>query len=167
MRKIAKAIDTAPNASAESTSELLSAKRPMPKNSASVQNTRIAISTQETGGLAGSLYLHCDPTASHYLKVLLDAIFGPENFRSDIIWKRQTAHSDATTKFASLNDNLLMYGKSREAIFNVVREPLSDEYVKKFYKFHDTDGRLYQLDNIAAPEGGGMSAIRKDTGRPN
>ena len=115
----------------------------------------------------GSLYLHCDPTASHYLKVLLDAIFGPENFRSDIIWKRQTAHSDATTKFASLNDNLLLFGRSREAVFNVVREPLSEEYVKKFYKFLDADGRRYQLDNIAAPEGGGMSAIRKDTGRPN
>jgi DNA modification methylase len=114
----------------------------------------------------GSLYLHCDPTACHYLKILLDAIFGPTNFRSDIIWKRQTAHSDATTKFASLNDNVLLFGKSRDAIFNVVREPLSKEYIEKFYRFKESGGRRYQLDNIAAPEGGGMSAIKKDTGTP-
>jgi site-specific DNA-methyltransferase (adenine-specific) len=115
----------------------------------------------------GSLYLHCDPTASHYLKILLDAVFGAANFRSDIVWKRATAHSDANTKFAAVTDTILFYGKSREAKFNVVRQPLDKDYVEKFYRFTDADGRRYQLDNMAAPEGGGMSAIRKDTGKPN
>ena len=52
----------------------------------------------------GSLYLHCDPTASHYLKIILDTIFNPQNFRNEIIWKRQSAHSDAKTKFADVTD---------------------------------------------------------------
>jgi len=115
----------------------------------------------------GSLYLHCDQTASHYLKIILDAIFGPLNFRSEITWKRQTAHSDATTKFATVNDCILFFAKTKDTKFNVVREPLNEAYVEKVYKFTDSDGRRYQLDNIAEPEGGGMSAIRKDTGKPN
>lgn len=115
----------------------------------------------------GSLYLHCDPTASHYLKVLLDAVFDIHNFRSDVIWKRQTAHSDATTKFATVSDSILFYAKSKDAPFNVVRQPLNPGYVEKFYKYKDADGRRYQLDNMAAPEGGGMAAINKRTGRPN
>jgi len=55
----------------------------------------------------GSLYLHCDPTASHYLKVLLDAVFGAVNFRNEIVWKRTSAHSDARTKFADVSDTVL------------------------------------------------------------
>ncbi len=83
----------------------------------------------------GSLYLHCDPTASHYLKITLDSIFDPTNFRSDITWKRQTAHSDATTKFATVNDCILFYAKSKLTQFNVVRTPLDANYVEKFYRF--------------------------------
>ena len=52
----------------------------------------------------GSIYLHCDPTASHYLKLILDAVFGVSNFRNEITWKRQSAHSDARYKFADVND---------------------------------------------------------------
>lgn len=115
----------------------------------------------------GSLYLHCDQTASHYLKVALDAIFDPTNFRSEIIWKRQTAHSDATTKFATVSDCILFYAKSRLTEFTVVRSPLDPNYVEKFYRFEEQDGRRYQLDNMAAPEGGGMAAINKTTGKPN
>jgi DNA modification methylase len=115
----------------------------------------------------GSLYLHCDPTASHYLKVLLDAVFDVHNFRSDVVWKRQTAHSDAKLKFATVSDNILFYAKSKDAPFHVVRQPLGEEYVKKFYKYEDADKRRYQLDNMAAPAGGGMAAINKRTGRPN
>lgn len=57
----------------------------------------------------GSLYLHCDPTASHYLKTVLDVVFGPENFRNEIIWKRTTAHSDARRRFAAVSDTILFY----------------------------------------------------------
>jgi adenine specific DNA methylase Mod len=115
----------------------------------------------------GSIYLHCDATASHYLRLMMDCIFGPNNFRSEIIWKRATAHSDAITKFATVSDTILFYSASPDAKFNVIREPLSEEYKKKFYKHIDADGRRFQLDNIAAPEGGGMSAINKKTGKPN
>ncbi|MCA3630148.1 MAG: restriction endonuclease [Methylobacterium sp.] len=115
----------------------------------------------------GSLYLHCDPTASHYLKILLDAVFGAANYRSEVIWKRQSAHSDATTKFASVSDKILFFSKSKDTKFNQVRTPLDPEYVEKFYRFQDSDGRRYRLSDMSAPEGGGMSAINKNTGRPN
>src|SRR5438876_10449359 len=65
----------------------------------------------------GSLYLHCDPTASHYLKVILDTIFSPRNFRNEIVWRRQTAHSDAKYKFSDVADILLFYVKSNKAQF--------------------------------------------------
>jgi len=55
----------------------------------------------------GSLYLHCDPTASHYLKVLLDAVFGPTNFRNEIVWKRTSSHNDARRKYADLSDTIV------------------------------------------------------------
>lgn len=60
----------------------------------------------------GSLYLHCDPTASHYLKVILDTIFGAENFRNEITWKRTSAHNDAKRKFADICDIIFYYSKS-------------------------------------------------------
>ncbi len=60
----------------------------------------------------GSIYLHCDPTASHYLKLMLDAIFGPEAFRNEITWKRTTAHSSAK-KFAPVHDVLLYYAAGK------------------------------------------------------
>jgi site-specific DNA-methyltransferase (adenine-specific) len=99
----------------------------------------------------GSIYLHCDPTASHYLKILMDAVFGPQNFRNEITWKRTTAHSDARGKFAVVTDILHYYVKSNSAPFNVVRTPLDPEYVSKFYRFRDEDGRLYMLDNMRSP----------------
>ena len=115
----------------------------------------------------GSLYLHCDPTASHYLKILLDAVFGASNFRSEIIWKRQSAHNDAKRQYADLSDVILFYSKSKDMPFNVVRVPLDEDYVSKFYRHKDADGRRYRLSDMSAPEGGGMAAINKTTGKPN
>ena len=100
----------------------------------------------------GSLYLHCDPTASHYLKVILDTTFGVQNFRNEIIWKRQTAHSDAKTKFSDVADIVLFYVKSQEAIFYPQYGLHDPEYLRKFYRFDDNDGRgLYQLADMASP----------------
>ena len=97
----------------------------------------------------GSFYLHCDPTASHYLKLILDAIFGPQNYRNEIVWKRQSAHSDATSKFSDVTDTLLFYTKSKEAKFNPQYDPHDQYYITKFYRFDDNDGRgPYRLDNI-------------------
>ena len=116
----------------------------------------------------GSIYLHCDNTASHYIKILMDGIFGAGNFRNEIIWKRQSAHSDAKLKFGSVNDSILYYAKSKAAKFNPQYGEHDTSYVDKFYRFDDHDGRgRYRLGDMSAPKGGGMSAINKTTGKPN
>jgi site-specific DNA-methyltransferase (adenine-specific) len=97
----------------------------------------------------GSLYLHCDPTASHYLKLLLDAVFAPTNFRNEIIWKRTTAHSSAK-KFGPVHDVLLYYGKSDQVRWNAPRTDYEVEYLDRYYKFDDGDGRLYWRADLCA-----------------
>ena len=79
----------------------------------------------------GSIYLHCDPTASHYLKMLLDAVFGPRNFRNEITWKRYGAHNDVgqgSTRFGRVHDIILLYGKSETVIWQQQFVPLEDSY---------------------------------------
>jgi len=100
----------------------------------------------------GSLYLHCDPTASHYLKVGLDAIFGPQNFRSDITWKRTNVHSDSKS-WSAVADTLLYYAKDarRPFTWNPERATHSEEYVRSKYRYEDSDGRRYMLDNMTSP----------------
>jgi len=101
---------------------------------------------------SGSLYLHCDPTASHYLKILLDMIFGVENFTNEITWKRQSAHSDAKHKFPDITDTILFYTKNKEAIFHPQYREHDLDYIEKFYRFDDKDGRgLYRLGDMASP----------------
>ena len=96
----------------------------------------------------GSLYLHCDPTASHYLKVILDAIFGPKQFRNEIVWKRTTAHNDAN-RFGRIHDVLLFYGKSGSRTFNRLYQPISEEQRAR-YKYQDERG-WYRAENLTAP----------------
>ena len=98
----------------------------------------------------GSLYLHCDPTASHYLKVMLDAIFGPMNFRGEITWLRTTTHNDAK-RWSPNADILLYYGKSDKVTWNPVHVAHTDDYVAAKYKFDDGDGRLYGLWDMTSP----------------
>ncbi len=105
----------------------------------------------------GSLYLHCDPTASHYLKVLLDAIFGPAMFRNEIIWRRTTGKSLMTIKLPSNHDTILSYQKSEAAYWNVAEafvpydhENLPAKTAEK-YSHVDETGRRYQLDNLINP----------------
>lgn len=101
---------------------------------------------------SGSLYLHCDPVASHYLKLVLDIIFEPKNFRNEITWKRQSAHSDAKKRLADVADIILFYVKSNSAEFKPQYKEHDPEYVRKFYRFDDYDGRgPYRLDNMASP----------------
>ena len=100
----------------------------------------------------GSLYLHCDPTASHYLKILLDAVFGAKNFRTEIIWKRTNSHNDAKHAFPDLSDVILFYAKTDASLFTPTHLQHDPEYVKKFYRHDDNDGRgAYTLDNMASP----------------
>ncbi|WP_441252667.1 DNA methyltransferase [Tardiphaga sp. 71_E8_N1_1] len=98
----------------------------------------------------GSVYLHCDPTASHYLKVLLDAIFGPVRFVNEIVWKRYGAHNDSST-YGRVHDVLLFYSRSDEMVFNKQYEPYSAEYVEERFRFSDPDGRRWAEQNLASP----------------
>lgn len=99
---------------------------------------------------SGSLYLHCDPTMSHYLKVVLDAIFGAEKFRGEITWLRTTTHNDAK-RWSPNADIILYYGKSNNVTWNGSYAEYSEKYVSEKYRFDDGDGRRYQLDNITSP----------------
>ena len=100
----------------------------------------------------GSLYLHCDPTASHYLKIVLDTIFGAVNFRNEIIWKRQSAHSDAKNKFPDIADIILFYAKTKDESFYPQYIEHDPAYVEKFYRFDDGDGRgLYRHGDMSSP----------------
>jgi site-specific DNA-methyltransferase (adenine-specific) len=92
----------------------------------------------------GSLYLHCDPTASHYLRILLDSIFGPAHFRNEIIWKRTHAHS-GRNKLGSVHDVILLYCKGEQSVWNRQFADYSEDYVERFFRFYDDDGRRYRL----------------------
>ncbi|MEQ8283803.1 MAG: DNA methyltransferase [Parvibaculum sp.] len=99
----------------------------------------------------GSLYLHCDPTASHYLKILMDAIFGPTNFGNEIVWKRQNSKGLAFTRFARNHDIILRYTKSDKWIWNAQYTEHDPEYVRQFYKYTDEKGRTYRLADLTNP----------------
>ncbi len=104
----------------------------------------------------GSLYLHCDPTASHYLKLLLDAVFGSDNFRNEAIWKRQSAHSDARG-YGSVHDTVLFYAKSNSFVWNPTFQPYDPAYVDRYYRYTDADGRRFMSGDLSAAglQGGG------------
>jgi site-specific DNA-methyltransferase (adenine-specific) len=99
----------------------------------------------------GSLYLHCDPTASHYLKVVMDTIFGKGNFRNEISWRRSNPKSLHKTNFANCRDVILRFSKSSEAVFNKIFAEHDLEYVNKAYRYTDQDGRRYRLLPLLNP----------------
>jgi adenine specific DNA methylase Mod len=105
----------------------------------------------------GSLYLHCDPTASHYLKILLDSIFGVTNFRNDIIWKRVSTvkgnFGQGSKFFGPNTDSILFYAKGDESVFHQIFTDYSEEYIGNFYKYNDPDGRQYRLISMIGPGG--------------
>ncbi len=108
----------------------------------------------------GSLYLHCDPTTSHYLKVLLDAIFDPRNFKNEITWKRTSAHSSAK-RCGPIHDTIFYYSKSDEYTWNPQYTPYDEGYIKTFYRHVDPDGRRYRVSDLTA------AGIRRgSSGRP-
>ncbi len=91
----------------------------------------------------GSIYLHCDPTMSHYLKTTLDCIFGESNFRNEIIWLRKQGeqHNLARKRLPSSHDVIFWYGGSPRAKYNIQYTPYSDEYIEKNYKYSDSKGK--------------------------
>lgn len=104
----------------------------------------------------GSLYLHCDPTASHYLKILLDAVFGAQFYRNEITWKRTTAHSDTKNRFSHVTDIILFYVKADKATWTPQYGPHAESYVKSHYRHVDERGRLYRHDNIIRSQSMGL-----------
>ena len=99
----------------------------------------------------GSLYLHCDPTASHYLKLLLDTVFGNRNFRNEITWKRTVSHNDAKRNYSAIGDSIFYYTKGDDFTFHAQYMPYSEEHLSKIYKYVDENGRRYSTSNIRSP----------------
>jgi len=106
---------------------------------------------------SGSLYLHCDWHASHYLKVELDKIFERQNFRNEIVWKRHNAHNDTrhgTKSFGRVHDVILFYTKSKDYTWNSMYQPYPEEYIKKTYRHVESEtGRQYALGDLSGPGG--------------
>ncbi len=108
----------------------------------------------------GSLYLHCDPTASHYLKLLLDAVFGAMNFRSEIIWQRTSAHSSAA-RYGPVHDVILFYVKSDDFVWRPQFTPYSQAYLDTFYDQIDPEGRRWARGDLT-----GAGTRNGETGKP-
>ena len=105
----------------------------------------------------GSIYLHCDTTASHYLKLVLDAIFGADKFINEIIWQRSLPHGNILKKYGASHDVILFYKKDESATWNGSFLPHRPEYIEQFYKYLEPDGRRYRL----------ISCINPNPDRPN
>lgn len=99
----------------------------------------------------GSIYLHCDPTASHYLKILMDAVYGTGSFVNEINWKRKYGRAGPIKRFGTACDNILFYAKTSQYVFNPQRVANNPEYLEKMFKYVDKDGRRFQADNLASP----------------
>ena len=97
----------------------------------------------------GSIYLHCDPTANHYIKVMMDSIFGHLNFRGEIIWKRTSAHS-AARRPGPVHDVLLLYTASNKYTWNTIHQPFDQSYIDAFYTHKDPDGRRWRRSDLTA-----------------
>jgi site-specific DNA-methyltransferase (adenine-specific) len=95
----------------------------------------------------GSLYLHCDPTAAHYLKIVLDQVFGVERFQSEIIWKRTSAHSSAN-RFGPIHDTIFFYAKGNEWTWNPIFAAYNERYLGEFYTHYDDDKRRWRRSDL-------------------
>lgn len=107
----------------------------------------------------GSVYLHCDPTASHYIKIMMDGIFGHQNFRNEIIWKRTGSHG-GSKRWGPVHDTLLFYTKSDRYTWNRVFQEYDKSYLEKFYRFNDDRGQ-YRLVTLT-----GAGVRTGDSGKP-
>ncbi len=104
----------------------------------------------------GSIYIHCDSTAGHYLKLVMDAVFGQKAYRNEIIWKRTSGHSDAR-RFGRSHDVILYYSLSNKGVWNQTFQPYNDDYVEQYYRYSDPDGRRWMSGDLSAAglQGGG------------
>jgi site-specific DNA-methyltransferase (adenine-specific) len=117
----------------------------------------------------GSLYLHCDPTASHYLKLLLDGVFRADNFKNEFVWKRSSAHNDGkqgAKQAGRIHDIILFYTKSKSWTWNQVFQEYDPEYLDSEYKRASEDGRLYKETDLTAAKPGGDVSYEWRVRRP-
>lgn len=99
----------------------------------------------------GSVYLHCDDSAGHYLKIIMDGIFGEKHFLNDITWKRTSAHSNAK-RYGRIADYILYYSKSGNETWNKnIKQAYDEEYIKKYYRYQEPDGRKFKFGDLTAP----------------
>lgn len=98
-----------------------------------------------------SIYLHCDPTASHYLKLLMDGVFEPEHFLNEITWMRTHSHGNVSRNFGAIVDQILVYTKTDDYTWNQQYTPFPADYVKSTFKYRDPDGRLWQSVTLRNP----------------
>jgi len=99
----------------------------------------------------GSIYVHCDWRVNSYMRMVLDEIFGSNNYRNEIIWKRSNPHGHVDNKYANIHDTILFYSKSERYIFNTQYTPADEDYLTTFFKLDDGDGRKYRLVTLTAP----------------
>ena len=109
----------------------------------------------------GSIYLHCDPTASHYLKLLMDAVFGPEKFRSEIIWRRTGTHSKVR-RWGPIHDTILFYTKSDQYVWNPPKRPYMRGHIKKHFVQEGDGWRTNYSGNVLT----GSGTRNGDSGQP-
>ena len=118
----------------------------------------------------GSIYLHCDPTAGHYLKTLMDTVFGARNYRNEISWRRTNAHNDAKQgrrQYGNVRDTILFYTKSNKWNWNWQYTEYDSEYLDNSYRLIEPDsGRRYQMDNLTAAKEGGDTSYQWRVKRP-
>jgi adenine-specific DNA-methyltransferase len=104
----------------------------------------------------GSIYVHLDWHVGHYVKVVMDEIFGKDTFVNEIVWKRSDAKGDSaqgSLHYSRVHDAILLFQKSSRRYWRPLYLPLSEEYVKSFYKHEDESGRKYKLENMLGPGG--------------
>lgn len=99
----------------------------------------------------GSFYYHCDPTAAHYVKVELDRVFGADNFRAEVVWRRTSAHGNAKRNYAAIHDTILFYTKGKAWTWNPQFEPYSEEYIATHFVHQDPDGRQFRRVDLRNP----------------
>ena len=117
----------------------------------------------------GSIYLHCDPTASHYLKLLLDAVFGPTRFLNEMTWKRSSAHSDTKQgmrRAGKIRDIVLVYTKTDDYVWNPQYMPYTDDYLDAEYRHVAPDNRRYKETDVTAAKPGGDTEYEWHVKRP-
>lgn len=108
----------------------------------------------------GSIYLHCDPTASHYLKLLMDGVFGPDNFRSEIIWRRTNSHNKLSLQYGPIHDTIFFFAKGKKAFFEPRTRPVMRGYVREWFTSEDERG-AFRTNMLTGP-----GVRMKDSGKP-